>query len=76
MAATYRILSIVPVNRWVRELQEAVPSHEIRVQWASTGDVLTVYVPDATYNPTEVDSAIRQAGYNNEQVRSLGGSSS
>lgn len=75
MSALYSVLDRVQLNKWDDVRQQAVEGWQVRARWAATGTVLTVFIPLATYNPTEVDTAIRQAGYNDEAIGALGGSS-
>lgn len=71
----YTVLSIVPLNYYDPQLQEAVPSHQVTARWEASKSVIRVVIPDASYNATEVDTAIRQAGATDEQVKALGASS-
>ncbi len=72
MSAQYAIVSRTILNRWDPEKLEAVEGWEIRARWASTGTLLKVFVPAATYNATEVDTAIRAAGHLDDQIGALG----
>jgi hypothetical protein len=69
---TYRIVSRVHVNRWVDDLQAAVPGWELKAQWFPTGTFLPVFVADANYTPDNVDAIIRAAGARDERIHALG----
>lgn len=68
----YAILQRLHVNQWDDRLQDVVSGWQIKAQWASTGTVLEVFVPDSHYTADNVDTAIRQAGELDEQVHALG----
>lgn len=76
MSAVYTIESRVHLTRWDPTKQQAVPGWELTCIWAATGTRIPVFVPDDQYNPANVDAAIRNAGYKDEQIGALGGSSS
>lgn len=69
----YQIVSRVQRNKWIEATQQAVEGMEVRARWTRTGTVLTVFVPLDQYNAANVDAAIRQAGYADEEVGKLGG---
>jgi hypothetical protein len=69
---TYTVIDTIQRNAWNDQLQQAQEGWQVRARWEATGTLLSVFVPDAAYNPTNVDAAIRQAGYKDEQVHSLG----
>lgn len=68
----YRIVSRVHINQWSDELQRGVPGWDIRAYWIKTGTTLPIFVPDANYTPQTVDTLIRHAGANDEQIHALG----
>lgn len=72
-APAYRIVMRAHVNRWDDDLQTAVPGWEIKARWVSTGAVLPVFLPDASYTADNVDTLIRAAGARDEEVHRLGG---
>lgn len=69
----YTWISRTHVTKWVAAQQAAVDGWELRVTWNPTGTVLDLFVPDQAYNPTNVDSIIRQAGYLENDMQKLGG---
>jgi hypothetical protein len=71
--AAYRIVSRLHVNQWSNQLQQAIPGWDIRALWISTGTILPVFVPDASYTAENVDAMIRSAGATDEQMHALGG---
>lgn len=75
MTDTYTVLSQVPVNRWIPELQEAREGYDVTARWLSTGTVVKVFVPRESYNGTNVDAAIRTEGYKHDEVAALGAGS-
>lgn len=68
----YTVVSQVQRNKWVPELQQAVEGWDVTVAWGSRKQIFTVFVPDATYNPTEADTLVRQQGAVVDQVAGLG----
>lgn len=70
--ADYTVLSTVPLNYYDRDLQEAYPAHQVTARWTRTGGIIRVTIPDTSYNPTNVDAAIRTAGANEDQIAALG----
>lgn len=72
MAETYVVLDQVKLNKWDGTKQEAVEGWQVRYRWVSNNVVGDVFVPVETYNATNVDAAIRQAGAVGEQVSALG----
>lgn len=69
----YQVLDRVQLTKWDNPTQSAIEGWQVRARWNRTGTVLTVFVPLEQYNPTNVDAAIRTAGYNDEQIHTLGG---
>lgn len=69
----YRIVSRYHVNEWSDDLQATIPGWRIKAQWISTGTILPVFVPDASYTPESVDATIRHAGAVDQAMHSLGG---
>lgn len=76
MSAAYTILSQVPLNKWVPELQEAREGYEVTARWAATGGIVRVFVYREAYNATNVDAAIRTEGYKLDEVAALSAGSS
>lgn len=70
----YTPLDRTQLTKWDQTRQQAVEGWQVRARWHRTGTVLTVFVPLESYNATNVDAAIRQAGYADEEVGRLGGS--
>jgi hypothetical protein len=76
MSAVYTIESRIHLTRWDPAKQQAVAGWEVTALWAATGTRLPVFIPDDQYNAANVDAAIRQAGYKDEEIGALGASSS
>lgn len=68
----YAILARVQVNRWDVPLQRTVTGWDVTAQWAATGTILHVFVPDDRYTPDQVDALIRAAGAKDDAMESLG----
>ena len=73
MSAVYNVESVVQLRQWDPLKQYSVEGKLVTYRWAANGVVGQVFVPIDQYNAANVDAAIRQAGYTDEQVTSLGG---
>lgn len=71
-SGAYRIVSRYHVNQWDDALQATVPGWIVKALWFSTGTVLPVFVPDASYTAANVDTLVRAAGAKDEEIHQLG----
>lgn len=68
----YRVVSQVHVNKWIAELQRAVPGWEVTVRDNVTATVVPVFVDDEHYTAGGVAQAIEAALAPVREVHSLG----
>lgn len=71
-ARDYSILSRTHIDKYDPAVQTVVSGWQLKVLWASTGTVLNVFVPDASYSPDTVDAEIRAQGALDDQIGTLG----
>lgn len=71
----YKIIGRTHIDRWNPDLQATESGWKLTVLWQATKTIIPVFVADADYNATNVDSAIRQAGYLDNSIGQLGGAS-
>lgn len=68
----YTIVARAQIAKWDNTLQTTVEGWQLDVRWTTSGTILRVFVPLDKYNPTNVDAAIRQAGYLDDEIGRLG----
>lgn len=73
-ARDYTILSRTHIDKYDPNVQTVVSGWQLKAQWANTGTILSVFVPDSAYTEDGVDAVIRAQGALDDRIGQLGAS--